>query len=1162
LEAVLENVGGSGERQALWNFLRVPFILEHGGAPGTCPPALDPVAVKEELVGLLNALGSAAEARSPLEVPAPTWNDETAPGHNPCGLSEPELDRRFTNTKRALQDSRLSAAMRTMMAPPFAPDSPATLRKLVDLQKAPFAAVQPAPLADRPDPIELTERSVKKSIKALKAGSAGLHGGWSASHVRRLLDDTPKRDFWVPALTALFNAILAGKFIHSHDLLTASTLVPVDRGNGKIRPIAVGEVIARLAFSFAMKSCVQRFRSFFHPLQYGVGSYGGSEPASLVPSIGSELCFNSIILKTDIRNAFGCISREAGLREVLEDFPDLYVPLLYSYGQASPLYTNLFKRRVVLLSEEGVRQGDPASSFLFAITLQRVIRSTKDRFPNCAVAAYLDDVSFIGRPDEARNAFEFFKDEVSKIGLSVQPEKCQLYTSWLETRDTAAEKFQGSEVKYSPDGLVVLGVPVGSKAFIRAWLDDKVEEIRDILRLLGIGVDTSRLSAHHAFLLLVFCVHSKFMHLPRIIPPDLLRDAAEKFDRLMLSAVCHLLRARTGTATMDDHDPSQILSPDQIAQIHLPLKAGGLGLRSAAAILHGAFVASHAVSGPLACETLRAFGAEDAHLHPDNFPGGEEARPHHVDHLMASIEVLIREKVLDPELHPHTWREFLLAPHSDRHGLQKCWRQRLESAAHDKLFNSLPEVARARLLSAASAGGAAPFARVPSDPSLFFSTDDFIIVLGLRLGIEREPFISARGCSRCMAASRSRVRTHAGAAARRASVATGISQNPLPVDMVSRVRAASAMNADVLIEKDGSHAFKCEHARGLRTHRHDAVVTVFLKAAKAAGLVVALEPQSWTVGDKVIRPDLAIPSLNLALDVVVSFPRLPTSRGAPGDRAGGANHKAFNRKLNHYRDWCNQTRMKLVPLPLEVYGRMHPATVETLRQFAGIAADSGYTDDSDSFLQLWLQRVSFALQKSNAYLVKQHAARVVSDASASRAAHAAQEHIDLSTPQRRASQLHRIGYAGRNRSVRQQRVSFPSQLSWDDGSDSASDLEASDCSFSDSASEFSSLSNSCPRRLGSGVASVGVGGSAGSMESRADTVRSVGDGIVRGASIVGGGAALVVASLVGGGGGVGEALAVASLVEGEGGEGEALVVGPEDVRVNDSLGLSVSSSEE
>ncbi|KAL0228937.1 hypothetical protein GEMRC1_013557 [Eukaryota sp. GEM-RC1] len=69
------------------------------------------------------------------------------------------------------------------------------------------------------------------------------------------------------------------------------------------------------------------------------------------------------------------------------------------YGQNSGLIYNSDN----LVSQRGVKQGDPLGSFLFCVALQSIFRKFQMKFPSLNLCAYADDPSLVGSIDVYRS---------------------------------------------------------------------------------------------------------------------------------------------------------------------------------------------------------------------------------------------------------------------------------------------------------------------------------------------------------------------------------------------------------------------------------------------------------------------------------------------------------------------------------------------------------------------------------------------------------------------------------------------------------------------------------------------------------------------------------------------------------------------------------------
>ena len=193
---------------------------------------------------------------------------------------------------------------------------------------------------------------------------------------------------------------------------------------GGIRPIAVGEILRRLTGKCLMSVVREDARSYFWPVQVGVGVPKGAEKA--VHCVRAWAHRNSaasdkVLLKLDFSNAFNCVSREVALSQARKHFPALAQWSMWCYREPSRLQFG----EHVLASSSGVQQGDPLGPPLFAGAIQPLARELKASPLELAVQ-FLDDGVIAGDVPTVGAAVLGLERKAADIGLTLNLSKCEV----------------------------------------------------------------------------------------------------------------------------------------------------------------------------------------------------------------------------------------------------------------------------------------------------------------------------------------------------------------------------------------------------------------------------------------------------------------------------------------------------------------------------------------------------------------------------------------------------------------------------------------------------------------------------------------------------------------------------------------------------------------
>jgi hypothetical protein len=213
-------------------------------------------------------------------------------------------------------------------------------------------------------------------------------------------------------------------------ILCGANLTPLRKKDGGVRPIAVGEVLRRLACKTLLSTGVAKEEvSLLAPEQVGVGVSRGAESValgfdSLLGCMGPH-AKGWAALQADVSAAFPTVSRQHVLQETTKDAPSLYNALKFSLSKSSPVYCG----DKILYAETGVPQGCPLAPVAFGLAIQPILRTISKSMGLIWNVWYLDDGLLVGDPTKLGEALAFLECELLKRGLTLNRKKmCALGT--------------------------------------------------------------------------------------------------------------------------------------------------------------------------------------------------------------------------------------------------------------------------------------------------------------------------------------------------------------------------------------------------------------------------------------------------------------------------------------------------------------------------------------------------------------------------------------------------------------------------------------------------------------------------------------------------------------------------------------------------------------
>ena len=381
-----------------------------------------------------------------------------------------------------------------------------------------------------------------------------------------------------------------------------------DLANIKLRNLGIAETIVRAAAYMVCRTAtpLARDAGFIGDFDLGVGVPGGTEKFVKLNQLAAAAGLT--IFGADLEKAFNSMKRA----DIWAAVQALNCPLLTSwfcfffhepptvYFSVDPKSSFNLSNSIPYILWEGVAQGDPCSSLLFVITLSYILRGFRSRHPGLVLASVIDDTSLIF-PDALSPSLPTvsadFASTLLQHNLQVQVEKTVVYKSVDFDFDTDSVPYT-----LSHDRFAVCRRSVGSR---EATSDDALAIIEDIKKTktfylrLHSALSTCRTPGRGLIFtdILRLSFRSRYQWAMRTLTPP----AASRVALAADSALSQLL-----SLVVPHHPPFTLpalwkhLNTLHSIKLSLPLKQGGLGMRSWSSLRHITHFSSWAEAGPRA----------------------------------------------------------------------------------------------------------------------------------------------------------------------------------------------------------------------------------------------------------------------------------------------------------------------------------------------------------------------------------------------------------------------------------------------------------------------------------------------------------------------------------------------------------------------------------
>jgi hypothetical protein len=380
-------------------------------------------------------------------------------------------------------------------------------------------------------------------------------------------------------LTVLVNDIVNGRI---PDGCSAKTMLLLGRGvalrkpNGKPRPIGVGEVLLNLSLGALTRQEEGKIKGCLSPDDFGFrtkdGAAKAAHKAQAILTRAAACNQHRVGIKVDIKNAYGTTSRMDVLELLLAKLPSLARAFVFTHGRPHDVHFNGMEP---VSQKEGLTQGDPAAPAYSQLLYGSLCQMVRDKVTPEFLGSFFDDIFIFDDFDTAVQSFKELRPLFEAAGMEISLNKTVLYSNRHLTEaqlETLLIEEIGLSLTY--EGIMIVGTPVGTDAFVAQVLESKVVEATRVLDDIALAVtagnlNTPWLNPQGLYHLTRSCANQLLRHLLRTVNPSATSAVFRQIDDTTMDLICHIF-----SITPD------LLTQVVRARITLPGRLTGLGMRT------------------------------------------------------------------------------------------------------------------------------------------------------------------------------------------------------------------------------------------------------------------------------------------------------------------------------------------------------------------------------------------------------------------------------------------------------------------------------------------------------------------------------------------------------------------------------------------------------
>jgi ribonuclease HI len=498
-----------------------------------------PYNVRERLDRLEGNLNQAQQSPPPLA----SYNGKAAAAaaaaqhptleHVTRATRTPE-ERLAATVRRLVLDGKLRSAVKIMQQESITGDidfdtKVANLRKKFVPRRG-----QLVPLQARKT-LRFARELVKEVVQNMSRNASTCIDGWT----KDLLWDAIEVDGEIADLIgAVCASINNGEYPEEMmELIRMGRLVGIPKPEGGVRPIVISSFLAKLTGACVLRSTKVKCAK----TQFAVGKPQGA--VRVVHLARAKYREGKAIIRIDSTNAFNIAPRVVVARALMtSDAP----PELKAYFNAMYMASSKLAvygpdgRFETIESEEGVRQGDAASTLLFCKVMDVACAKLKAAHPSVSVWSYVDDLTIACEPTAAKEVANCIADILLSLGFEINMTKSAVTAKSHDLISLIHSSLVASPIRIEPPDtpFKMLGSIINEDQCNPFLIEKSVQIEKFVTKLFNTPI-----AAQLKWTILRLCGAPKLQYVASSLPPAVTEKLLEWFDAEMKRCIERILDA-------------------------------------------------------------------------------------------------------------------------------------------------------------------------------------------------------------------------------------------------------------------------------------------------------------------------------------------------------------------------------------------------------------------------------------------------------------------------------------------------------------------------------------------------------------------------------------------------------------------------------------------